>query len=93
MHYDHVRAISRSVGATTVRSSGIQPWGDVVVLARTATGWQRINLDNGSVTFCRRTRRGNVAELFVIADNTTVTARTPAPTESADRPRAPHTAP
>lgn len=79
MQYGHVRAISRSVGAITVRSSGIQPCGDVVVLARTATGWQRINLENGSVTFCRRTRRGNVAELFVIADNTTVTPRTPAP--------------
>ena len=89
MHYGHVRAISRSVAAITVRSIGIQPWGDVVVLARTATGWQRINLENGSVTFCRRTRRGNVAELFVIADNTTVTARTAAPTESADRPRRP----
>ena len=58
MQYGHVRAISRSVGAITVRSSGIQPCGDVVVLARTATGWQRINLENGSVTFCRRTRRG-----------------------------------
>jgi hypothetical protein len=69
MQYEHVRAISRSVGAVTVRSSGIAPWGDVVVLARAATGWQRVNLENGSVTFCRRTKRGNVGELFVIADN------------------------
>lgn len=43
--------------------------GDVVVLARAATGWQRVNLGNGSVTFCRFTRRGNVSELYVIADN------------------------
>jgi hypothetical protein len=69
MQYDHVRAISRSVGAVTVRSSGIAPWGDVVVLARAATGWQRVDLGNGSVTFCRFTKRGNVGELFVIADN------------------------
>ena len=69
MQYDHIRAISRSVGAVTVRSSGIKPWGDVVVLARAATGWQRVDLQNGSVTFCRRTRRGNVGQLFVIADN------------------------
>jgi hypothetical protein len=69
MQYDHVRAISRSVGAVSVRSSGIAPWGDVVVLARAATGWQRVDLVNGSVTFCRFTRRGNVGELFVIADN------------------------
>ena len=69
MQYDHIRAISRSVGAVTVRSSGIKPWGDVVVLARAATGWQRVDLQNGSVTFCRRTRRGNVRQLFVIADN------------------------
>jgi hypothetical protein len=69
MQYDHVRAISRSVGAVTVRASGITPWGDVVVLARAASGWQRVDLENGSVTFCRRTKRGNVGELFVIADN------------------------
>jgi hypothetical protein len=69
MQYDHVRAIRRSVGAVTVRSSGIAPWGDVVVLARAATGWQRVDLENGSVTFCRFTKRGNVGELFVIADN------------------------
>jgi hypothetical protein len=69
MQYDHVRAISRSVGAVLVRSSGIAPWGDVVVLARAASGWQRVDLGNGSVTFCRSTKRGNVGELFVIADN------------------------
>jgi hypothetical protein len=69
MQYDHVRAISRSVGAVTVRSSGIAPWGDVVVLARAGTRWQRVDVENGSVTFCRATRRGNVGELFVIADN------------------------
>jgi hypothetical protein len=69
MQYDHIRAISRSIGAVTVRSSGIKPWGDVVVLARAATGWQRVDLQNGSVTFCRRTKRGNVRRLFVIADN------------------------
>jgi hypothetical protein len=69
MQYDQVRAISRGVGAVTVRSSGIKPWGDVVVLARAATGWQRVDLQNGSVTFCRFTRRGNVGQLFVIADN------------------------
>jgi hypothetical protein len=69
MQYEHVRAISRSVGAVTVRSSGIAPWGDIVVLARAATGWRRVDLGNGSVTFCRRTKRGNVGELFVIADN------------------------
>ena len=69
MQYDQVRAISRSVGAVTVRSSGIRPWGDVVVLARAATGWQRVDLQNGSVTFCRFTNRGNVRRLFVIAAN------------------------
>jgi hypothetical protein len=69
MQYEHVRAISRSVGAVTVRSRGIAPWGDVVVLARAATGWQRVDLGNGSVTFCRFTKRGNVGEFFVIADN------------------------
>jgi hypothetical protein len=69
MQYDQVRAINRSVGAVTVRTSGIKPWGDVVVLARSATGWQRVDLENGSVTFCRFTNRGNVGELFVIAVN------------------------
>ena len=69
MQYDQVRAISRSVGAVTVRSTGIRPWGDVVVLARAATGWQRVDLQNGSVTFCRFTNRGNVRRLFVIAAN------------------------
>jgi hypothetical protein len=69
MQYDHVRAIGRSVGAVTVGSSGIAPWGDVIVLARTGTGWRRVDLGNGSVTFCRFTKRGNVGELFVIADN------------------------
>jgi hypothetical protein len=69
MQYDQVRAIRRSVGAVTIRSTGIKPWGDVVVLARAATGWQRVDLQNGSVTFCRRTRRGSVRELFVIAVN------------------------
>jgi 3',5'-cyclic AMP phosphodiesterase CpdA len=28
-----------------------------------------VDLGNGSVTFCRFTRRGNVGELYVIADN------------------------
>ena len=69
MQYDQVRSISRSVGAVTVRSRGIRPWGDVVVLARAATGWQRVDLQNGSVTFCRFTNRGNVRRLFVIAAN------------------------
>jgi hypothetical protein len=69
MQYEQVRAISRSVGAVTVRSSGIRPWGDVVVLARSATGWQRVDLQSGSVTFCRFTNRGNVRQLFVIAAN------------------------
>jgi hypothetical protein len=69
LQYDQVRAIGRSVGAVTVRSRGIAPWGDVIVLARTGTGWRRVDLGNGSVTFCRSTRRGNVGELFVIADN------------------------
>ena len=69
MQYEHVRAISRSIGAVTVRSSGIAPWGDVIVLARAATGWRRVDLGNGSVTFCRFTKRGNVGELYVIADN------------------------
>ena len=58
MQYGHVRAISRSVGAITVRSSGIQPWGDVVVLARTATGWKRLNLENGSVAGIAGVSRG-----------------------------------
>jgi hypothetical protein len=69
MQYEQVRAISRSVGAVTVRSNGIRPWGDVVVLARSATGWQRVDLQSGSVTFCRFTNRGNVRRLFVIAAN------------------------
>jgi hypothetical protein len=69
MQYEQVRAISRSVGAVTVASSRIRPWGDIVVLARSATGWQRVDLQNGSVTFCRFTNRGNVRRLFVIAAN------------------------
>jgi hypothetical protein len=69
MQYDHVKAISRSVGAVTVRSSAMKPWGDIVVLARAASGWQRVDLRSGSVTFCRATKRGNVRELYVIADN------------------------
>jgi hypothetical protein len=30
---------------------------------------RRVDRGNGSVTFCRFTKRGSVGELFVIADN------------------------
>jgi hypothetical protein len=69
--YEHVRAIARTVRAVTVSSSRIKPWGDVVVLAhsRTGFGWHRRDLNNASVTFCLRTRRGNIDQLYIVADN------------------------
>jgi hypothetical protein len=47
----------------------MRPWGDVIVLARTRTGWRRTDLSNGSIRFCRRIARQNVDQLYVIADN------------------------
>jgi len=67
--YEHIRAISRPVGAVVVTSNRMKPWGDLVVLAHTRFGWQRRDLQNGSVTFCRRLSRQNVDQLYLIADN------------------------
>jgi hypothetical protein len=67
--YQHIRAISRPVGAVVVTSHRMKPWGDLVVLAHTRFGWQRRDLQNGSLTFCRALSRQNVDQLYVIADN------------------------
>jgi hypothetical protein len=67
--YQHIRAIRRPVRAVVVTSRRLKPWGDLVVLAHTRFGWQRRDLQNGSVTFCRRLRRQNVDQLYLIADN------------------------
>jgi acetyltransferase-like isoleucine patch superfamily enzyme len=67
--YEHIRAISRPVGAVVVTSNRMKPWGDLVVLAHTRFGWQRRDLQSGSVTFCRRLSRQNVDQLYLIADN------------------------
>jgi hypothetical protein len=67
--YEHIRAIGRPVGAVVVTSNRMKPWGDLVVLSHTRFGWQRRDLQNGSVTFCRRLSRQNVDQLYLIADN------------------------
>jgi hypothetical protein len=67
--YEHIDAIRDAVRAVTVTSSRMKPWGDLVVLAHTSSGWQRRDLQNGSVTFCRKARRQHVDELYLIADN------------------------
>jgi hypothetical protein len=67
--YEYVRAISPAVRGVTITSAGMRPWGDVIVLARTRTGWRRTDLSNGSIRFCRRIRSQNVDQLYVIADN------------------------
>jgi hypothetical protein len=67
--YQQITAIGRPVRAVVVASNRMRPWGDLVVLAHTRFGWQRRDLQNGSVTFCRRLSRQNVDRLFLIADN------------------------
>jgi hypothetical protein len=67
--YEYVRAIGPAVRAVTITSAGMRPWGDVIVLARTRTGWRRTDLNNGSIRFCRRIARQGVDQLYVIADN------------------------
>jgi hypothetical protein len=67
--FQYVRAISPAVGAVTITSTGMRPWGDVIVLARTRAGWRRTDLSNGSIRFCRRVARQRVEQLYVIADN------------------------
>jgi hypothetical protein len=67
--FQYVRTISPAVGAVTITSTGMRPWGDVIVLARTRTGWRRTDLSNGSIRFCRRVARQSVDQLYVIADN------------------------
>jgi hypothetical protein len=67
--YQQVTAIGRPVRAVVVASNRMKPWGDLVVLAHTRFGWQRRDLQNGSVTFCRRLSRQNVDRLFLVADN------------------------
>jgi hypothetical protein len=67
--FEYVRAISPAVRGVTITSAGMRPWGDVIVLARTRTGWRRTDLSNGSIRFCRRIARQNVDQLYVIADN------------------------
>jgi hypothetical protein len=68
-HYEYVRGIARMVKAVTISSSRIRPWGDVIVLAHSHLGWQRRDVNSGSFTFCRQTRRGNIDQLYLIADN------------------------
>jgi hypothetical protein len=68
-HYEYVRGIARTVKAVTISSSRIRPWGDVTVLAHSRFGWQRRDVNNGSFTFCRQTGRGNIDQLYLIADN------------------------
>ena len=67
--YKHVIAISDPVKAVVITATGMKPWGDLVVLADTGSRWQRRDLQNGSVTFCRRTSGQDVTELYLIADN------------------------
>jgi hypothetical protein len=67
--YEYVGAISPAVRAVTITSAGMRPWGDVIVLARTRSGWRRTDLSNGSIKFCRRMVRQSVDQLYVIADN------------------------
>lgn len=67
--YEHVIAISDPVKAVVITATGMKPWGDLVVLADTGSRWQRRDLQNGSVTFCRRASGQDVTELYLIADN------------------------
>jgi hypothetical protein len=67
--YEHVIAISDQVKAVVITANGMKRWGDLVVLADTGSRWQRRDLQNGSVTFCRRTSGQDVKELYLIADN------------------------
>jgi hypothetical protein len=67
--YEYVRAISPAVKAVTITSAGMRPWGDVIILARTRSGWRRTDLSNGSIKFCRRIARQSVDQFYVIADN------------------------
>jgi hypothetical protein len=67
--FQYVRAISPAVRGVTITSTGMRPWGDVIVLARTRAGWRRTDLSNGSIRFCRRIRSQSVDQLYVIADN------------------------
>ncbi len=67
--YEHIIAISDQVRAVVITASGMKPWGDLVVLADTRSRWQRRDLQNGSVIFCRRTNGQDVEELYLIADN------------------------
>jgi hypothetical protein len=67
--YEYIRAISAPVKAVVVTSSRMKPWGDLVVLSHTRSGWQRRDLQDGSVTFCRRRSGQNVDQLYLIADN------------------------
>jgi len=69
VHYEYVRGIAPTVKAVTISSSRIRPWGDVIVLAHSRLGWQRRDVNNGSFTFCRQTGRGNIDQLYLIADN------------------------
>ena len=67
--YQHITAISDQVKAVEVTPHRLKPWGDLVVLAHTPSGWQRRDLQNDSVTFCRRTSGQDVNQLYLIADN------------------------
>src|SRR5262249_26581619 len=67
--FEYVRAISPAVRAVTITSARMRPWGDVIVLARTRTGWRRGDLGNGPIRFCRRIASQSVDQLYVIADN------------------------
>jgi hypothetical protein len=72
--YEHIKAISHLVKAVKVTLHGMKPpgdkpWGDLVILAHTNNEWQAPrDLQDGSVTFCRRTIEPG-DELYLIADN------------------------
>jgi hypothetical protein len=67
--YEHITAISAAVRAVKVTASRMKPWGDLVVLAHTRSGWRRQDLQDDSVSFCRRQHGQGVDQLYLIAAN------------------------
>jgi hypothetical protein len=67
--YQYLRAVGGRVRAVVITANRMRPWGDLVILAHTRFGWQRRDLQNGSVRFCRQRSRQNVDRLYLIADN------------------------
>jgi hypothetical protein len=67
--YEYLRAVGGRVRAVVITANRMRPWGDLVILAHTRFGWQRRDLQNGSVSFCRQKPGQNVDQLYLIADN------------------------